>query len=136
MPLVAETAFAMGDLSAWPALFAGSTESRPTGVDGSARCRRRASCFAERDAPQNGEHENAAYQSEGRHEIEITVPAFIEQPAEKVAGQAAAEVLKGINYAGSEPSHFRAADIHGCSRAQNRMRGVRRKRNQNEKQNH
>src|SRR5438552_12783077 len=70
---------------------------------------------------QDRQHQEATDQSKRRHEIKIPAPASIEQMSEKQPGQAAAEVLKRIDQPGGEPGHPRAANIHCCSRSENRV---------------
>src|ERR1700730_5878578 len=78
--------------------------------------------FGQADAAEDRQHENAAYDSEGGHEIKVIAPTSIKQRSEKITGKTATEVLKRIDDAGREAGHFRAANIHGGRGSQNRMR--------------
>src|SRR5580765_4124598 len=77
------------------------------------------------NSSQDRQHEQAADEPEWGHEIEIIAETFIEEFAQEMPGQAAPEILEGINQPQRETGHAPAADIHRRSRSENRVRRVR-----------
>ena len=77
--------------------------------------------FRQGDATEDSQHQHTADQSEGRHEIKITAPAFIEQRAEKNIPRDCRRSI-GTNRSRRRRSRpFRAANIHRRRCAENRM---------------
>ena len=83
----------------------------------------------------NGIHQHAAQQAERHLIIEVVVPpVVVEHPAEALDGERGAKILKRVNDAGGESDAFSPADVHRRRRAEQRVRGIDRERNQHEEQ--
>src|SRR6478672_11389600 len=118
----------------------GRALSRPTLNNGTPRraslqLMRRRSGLRQIDPAHDRDHQDPADDSERRHEIKITAPAFIEKHTEKIAGETAAEILERIDQAGSEAGHLRAAHIHRRGGAEDRMSSVRGEGDEDQKNN-
>src|ERR1035437_3940871 len=64
------------------------------------------------DIASNEKHQHASNHAERRHEVKVVSKAPVEQAAQKVAGQAATEILEGINQAQDNPGHAPPANVH------------------------
>src|ERR1035437_1596913 len=68
------------------------------------------------DIASNEKHQHASNHAERRHEVEVVSKAPVEEVAQKVAGQAATEILEGVDQAQGKPCHAAPANVHwrGC----------------------
>jgi hypothetical protein len=64
------------------------------------------------DFASNDKHQRAPNQAKRRHEVKVVPQVPVEQVAQKIAGEAAPEVLEGIDQAQGKPCHAAPADVH------------------------